>query len=158
MKNLIPTLLLTFGVLITATETSRAIAPFKKAFEEKYVKSSDNDDFKAAFKKGGCNVCHAKDQKKDWLNAYGLALAKNIPGSVKERLDKAKAEGAEASKAENEKLLEELKAAFEKAEETKSPSETTFGAMFKDHKLPTDEGARSVNDPEPAEGDAAKAK
>ena len=158
MKNLIPALLLTFGVLITATETSRAIAPFKKAFEEKYVKSSDNNDFKAAFKKGNCNVCHVQGQKKDWLNAYGLTLAKNIPGSVKERLDKAKAGGAEASKAENEKLLEELKAAFEKAEEAKSPSETTFGAMFKDHKLPTDEGARSVNDPDPEDGDAAKAK
>lgn len=148
--------MLSLAMLFSSLDSANALAPFKKAFDEKYVKPSENAEFQAAFKKGSCNVCHVKGKKKDWLNAYGLALAENIPGAAKERLDKAKAEGSEASKAENELLLKELKVAFKKSEAVKSPSGDLFGAMFKEHKLPTEKGAKSIYAPDPKEADEEK--
>ncbi|MEZ6061358.1 MAG: hypothetical protein R3C19_13520 [Planctomycetaceae bacterium] len=141
-------ILLSMAIIACTYRSADAISPFKKEFETKYVKSSDSDDFKAEFKKGSCNVCHVKGKKKDWLNAYGLQLAKRIPGEAKERLDVAKASGEDALKAENEALLEEVKKAFKEVESVKSPGGETFGAMFKDNRIPDAEGARSLYDPE----------
>ncbi len=135
-------------IFVTAVSVSAncvfAISPFKKAFDEKYVKSSDNEAFKAAYKKESCRVCHVKGKKYDWVNAYGLALAKKIPGNVKERLDQAKAVDKDALKAENEKLIEELKKAFKATESMKAPSGELFGKMLKEHRLPTADGAKSI--------------
>jgi len=131
-------------VLLAACSPVSAHSPFKKPFEEKYVASTDNDDFKAAFKKGSCNVCHVKGKKKDWLNGYGLSLAKHIPGIAQERLDKAKAESRDAYKAETEKLVEELKKALVKAEADKMKDGVSFGALLKEHKLPPEDGAKSL--------------
>ena len=39
--------------------------------------------------------CADQRKKKDWLNAYGLELAKVIPGNVKQRVDEAKQLGKE---------------------------------------------------------------
>ncbi|MDP7019951.1 MAG: hypothetical protein QGG36_29405, partial [Pirellulaceae bacterium] len=113
-------------------------------FDEKYVKNSGNDDFKAAYKKASCNVCHVKGKKKDWVNAYGLELAELIPGNAKQRLADAKKKGTEERAAENEKLVKELLAAFGKVAEKKSPGGKTYAEMFKSHELPTPDGAKST--------------
>ncbi len=124
--------------------TCSALAPFKKAFDDKYVKSSDNDALKAAFKTASCNTCHVKGKGKDWLNGFGVQLAKRIPGNAKDRLATAKDISTDAQKSENEKLLAELKKAFKGAESVKSPSGALFSALFADSALPTAEGAKSI--------------
>ena len=144
MKKQALALFLSLSTLFVAAKTSSALAPFKKAFDVQYVKSSDSDEFKADFKKLSCNTCHVKGKKKDWLNAYGKELAGLIPGNAKQRLDDGKAKGPDAKKAENAKLVQELKDAFPKVEEKKSPSGVTFGELFESHQLPTKEGAGSV--------------
>jgi hypothetical protein len=144
MKKKLLTLTLSIMVLSCATNTCRALAPFKKAFDEKYVKSSDNDALKAAFKSASCNTCHVKGKKKDWLNGYGVQLAKQISGNAKDRLAMAKAVSTDAQKSENEKLLKELKKAFNAAESAKSPSGPLFGALFSDSTLPSAAGAKSI--------------
>ncbi len=61
---------------------AHAIAPFKKEFEEKYVKKDSTDPkdvaFAAAVKKANCLVCHAKNaegkEDKKVRNEYGKAL------------------------------------------------------------------------------------
>ncbi len=121
-----------------------AVAQFKKPFEEKYVKDSGNEEFQQAFKKLSCNTCHVDDKKRDWVNAYGKALAELIPGNAKDRQDAAKEISAEARKAEDAKLVAELEAAFEKVEALKSPSGVTWGELFKSHMLPSDAGAESL--------------
>lgn len=135
---------LSLATLLLATNTSKALAPFKKGFDEKYVKPSDNDEFKAAFKKLSCNTCHVKGKKKDWLNAYGLELSRHVTGNAKQRLDEAKAKGTDEYTAENKRILKELQAAFTKAEAKKSPSGVPFGEVFESLKLPTDAGAGSA--------------
>lgn len=153
MKKPMFALLLSSTVLLIATSTSNALSPFKKAFDAKYVKSSDSDEFKSLFKKSSCNTCHVKGEKKDWLNAYGLSLAKQIQGNAKQRLATAKAAGTDALATENKKLLNELEHAFTKTEAVKSPSGELFIAMLKEHKLPTADGAKSVKAPAAEDSD-----
>ena len=131
-------------VLSCATNTCSALSPFKKAFDEKCIKSSGNDALKAAFKSASCNTCHVKGKKKDWLNGYGVQLAKIISGNAKDRLAMAKAVSSDAQKSENEKLLQELKKAFKTAETAKSPSGPLFGALISDSTLPSAAGAKSI--------------
>ena len=131
-------------LLLFATNTCDALGPFKKAFDKAYVKSTDDAAFKARFKKASCNTCHVKGKKKDWLNGYGLELAKRIPDNAKERLEKAKSTGADAKKAENEKLLKELRKAFNQTESAKTASGELFGRLLKEHRLPPPSGALSI--------------
>ena len=105
MKSSTVLVLAIVAVVSGVCSTGFAISPFKKAFDEKYVKSSDNSDFQAAFKKASCNTCHVKGEKKDVLNAYGLQLADLLEGNAKDRLDAAKEKGRDAKSAEEEKLL-----------------------------------------------------
>ena len=131
--------------LFVATD-AQALSPFKKAFDEKYVKPSGNADFQAAFKKAACNTCHVKGQEKEHVNAYGKSLADLIEGDAHDRLETAKKEGEEQGKAAEAKLLEELAAAFTKAEAAKSPAGKTYGEMFKAGELPTADGAVSLKE------------
>lgn len=125
-------LVLVFG----AVPNVFAMPSFKKAFDEKYVDEHPNAEFKAAAKKEACNVCHVKGEKKDVRNSYGDALAELIEGSAQERVKNA---GANKKDVEA-KLLEELKAAFEKTEaknvDEKDASSPTFGDLIKQGKLP----------------------
>jgi len=130
------------AMLVLFSSTSLALSPFKKSFDEKYVKNSGDAEFQTAFRKQGCYVCHVKGQKKEFVNAYGHELAKLIEGNAKERLDAARKNGKAAQKAEEEKILEELKAVFTKVETVKSPDGVTYGEMFKSHKLPALEGKK----------------
>lgn len=126
--------------------TATALPPFKKAFDQKYVKKSDDDAYKKAFKKAACYTCHVKGKKKDWLNLYGQELAKLVPGNAKQRLDEAKKKASNERKVENEKVRKELEVAFEKVGKLKSPSGVLYDELFKAHKLPTPKGAKSVKE------------
>ncbi|MBC8355270.1 MAG: hypothetical protein H8E66_25115 [Planctomycetes bacterium] len=131
-------------VLAAIPDAALAISPFKKAFDEQYVKNRGDEDFKTAFRKDGCYVCHVKKKKKDIVNHYGNELAKLIPGNVKERLDKARKDGRDAKTAEEEKTVKELAEAMKKVEGMKSPSGVTYGELFKSHQLPPHEGEFST--------------
>ncbi len=121
-----------------------ATTPFKKSFDEQYVKDSGNEEFQTAFRTAGCYVCHVKEKKKDVVNHYGNELAKLIPGNVQERLDEARKGGRDAKTAEEAKVLKELVDAMKKVEEMNSPSGVTYGELFKSHQLPPHEGEFST--------------
>ena len=141
--SIVLTALVALSVL---TGTASALAPFKKAFDQTYVKESDSDKYKSAFKKSGCYTCHVKGKKKDWLNLYGQELAKLVDGNAKQRLDEAKKKGSGERKAEDAKIKKELKLAFTKVGKVKSPSGVVYEELFKSHKLPTPEGAKSLKE------------
>jgi len=155
MKKAALFLIMGFVAISWCAGTVHAHATFKKPFEEKYVKSSTNADFKTGFRKAGCYVCHVKGKPKEWLNGYGLQLAKHLPGNAKERLAMAKAISRDAYKTESEKMLEELKEALKKAEKGKTKDGLLYGDLLKEEKLPTDEGARSLYDPPDEENEKA---
>jgi cytochrome c553 len=146
MKNrLIVVTCVAVVVSILGVSTTSAMTKFNKAFEAKYVKDSDSDDLKAAYKTAKCYTCHIKGEKsKEVRNAYGDALAELIPGDVKARLKAAsdagatKEESKELKSAEEDKILKELEEAFDKAEEIASPTGDTFGERIKAGKLPQD--------------------
>ena len=144
MKSKSLLLLALTAVTSLGTSAAFAISPFKKAFDEKYVKESGNEEFQAAFRKAGCYTCHVKDEKKDVVNAFGWELAQLIEGNAKDRTDAAREESSDAKKAEEEKLLKEFAAALQKVEAMKAPSGETYGELFKAHKLPTADGAKSI--------------
>jgi hypothetical protein len=114
-----------------------AIAPFKKAFQDKYVEGSGSEEFKAAFQKASCNVCHVKGKKKEERNEYGKALDELLEGNSNKRIMEAEKSGGVAGKdAETKKVLEELAKAFDKVAEMKSPTGETYGELIKANKLP----------------------
>src|SRR5690348_12436029 len=74
------TLVAAASVIGSTIKTALAIAPFKKEFDELYVKNSKNEEFVAAAKKANCLICHGKNaegkEDKKVRNAYGKALDK----------------------------------------------------------------------------------
>jgi hypothetical protein len=139
MKSLAFALVWAAGCFLVI-ETASAMPPFRKAFEDKYVKEQSNPAFEAAFKKALCNTCHVPAKPKTENNVYGQELAKLIEGSANERLKVAREKGAAQVEAENKKLLEELEAAFAKVEkiktDPKNESSPTFGERIKKGMLP----------------------
>lgn len=135
MKRICLALLCSVAVLAFSSNV-QALPPFKKAFSEKYVKTSDNADFQAAAKKASCNACHVKGEKKNVQNNYGTALNKLIEGDAKDRIAAAGKNGADAKKAETAKIMKELEAAFKKVEAMKSASGKTYGEILKSGNLP----------------------
>jgi hypothetical protein len=115
-----------------------AITPFTKAFEEKYVKDHPSEEFRTAFKKTRCNVCHVKGEPKTVSNEYGNELAKFIEGNAEERIKTARAENR--LKEEEEQLAKELEKAFAEVEKIKvnaaDPSSPTYGEIIRGGKLP----------------------
>ena len=117
---------------------ANAIAPFKKAFQKKYVDPSDNESFQDAFKKASCNSCHVKGEKKTVRNSYGDELAKLIDGDANARIKAAGKEGGSAArKSETEKVLQELEKAFDEVAKKKNKNGETYGEQLKQGKLPT---------------------
>ena len=114
-----------------------ALAPFKKAWQKKYLESHKNEKFVAEAKKAGCNVCHIKDSKvkKHYQNEYGQLINKLIKGDANKRKKEA-----EDSKAEMEKILKEFEAALDKVSKQKSNGGKgpTYGELIKEGKLPVD--------------------
>lgn len=126
-----------FVSLSFATEAS-AIPKFRKAFEEKYIKSGDHPELAPAFKEAACNLCHVKGKPKSVHNSYGEVLEELIDGNVKERLDAAKEIGSDEKKAEEARIVEEFIAVLPKAEEATGEDGETYGARIKAGKLPVD--------------------
>jgi hypothetical protein len=114
-----------FGTLLARIESAHAVAPFKKEFDEKYVKKNPSTPeeiaLAAAAKEAKCNVCH-KGTKKTDRNAYGNALDS--------LLDK-KTDMKDAAK---------IRDALDKVADMKSnpndPNSPTFGELIRQGKLP----------------------
>ena len=117
--------------------SAKAIAPFKKAFQTKYVNPSDNASLKAAFKKASCNTCHVKGKKKTTRNAYGEELSKLIEGNANKRIKEAGKDGKDARKAMQAQILKELDEVFDKV--GKMPSgdgEPSYDDLIQSGQLP----------------------
>jgi cytochrome c2 len=124
MKNFCLLVLCGFvvGTLLARIESAFAVAPFKKEFEEKYVKkdpaSPAEKALAAAVAEAKCNVCHVGKSKKD-RNAYGEALNALLDRKT-DMKDTAKIQAA----------LNTV------AEQKSSPDAPTFGELIKQGKLP----------------------
>ena len=66
-----------------------------------------------------------------------------VEGNAKKRLAAHK-KGSDEYKAEEKKLGKELQIAFDKVAKMKSPDGVKYGEMFKAHKFPKPDGAKSV--------------
>jgi hypothetical protein len=117
----------------------QALAPFKKAFQEKYVDGSSSEEFKEAFKKASCNTCHLKGKKKEERNAYGEELAKLIEGDANQRIKQAGEIDDATKKAETDKVLAELEQAFEKVAKMEAAAGETYGDRIQAGKLPLEQ-------------------
>jgi hypothetical protein len=139
MKKFVSLFLIAVALVIGATPSAQALAPFKKAFQEKYVDGSDSEELKAAFKKESCNTCHLKGKKKEERNAYGDELEKLIEGNADERIKAArKAHGDAGVEEETAKILEELKKAFEEVAKKEDKNGEKYGDRIAAGKLPID--------------------
>ncbi len=127
MKKLCVLLVTGFAVAMLLTPQAGAVPAFKKKFEAKYSKKSKNEEFEAAVKKAGCNVCHIKGKKKTERNEYGLALSKLL-----KKKDFTTAKIKEDPKAADKKMEE----GFTKVEKMKNKAGKTFGELLKAGKLP----------------------
>ncbi len=110
-----------------------AIDEFSKQWKAHYVGEGASEDFVAAVKAAGCNVCHVKGGKKTERNEYGKA--------VKEFLDK-KDFPKDFIKENPEKVKEMIVAGLEKAGEKKSSDGKTFAEKIKAGMLPAAEAAQ----------------
>ncbi len=135
--------------------TARAIPPFLKEFEAKYVKPDSADEKEktlatavANAKTGKCFVCHAVGQEKKVRNDYGKQLSMLL------KKDNFKAERlqAEADKAKAEIIAALDAVAAMKSGDDKSP---TFGERIAQGKLPG--GDPPAAPPAPAPGTPAPA-
>ena len=138
--------------LALAAPPARALAPFKKAFQDKYVNKSDKEELKAAFKKAGCNTCHIRGEEKSKRNAYGDELAKLIEGDANQRIKDAGKESDAARKAMQKTILKELDKAFDEVAKLESPSKVLYADLLKEGKLPIeDTGKEGADDQEDSE-------
>jgi hypothetical protein len=135
-------LLVALGLWVGLSQGSaRAIPPFKKEFDAKYVKADSTEEADKALAKAvdkvKCNTCHlGKDKKK--RNTYGEQLA--------ELLDKK--EDAK-NKEKIQKALETVSALKIDPEKDDSP---TFGDLLKAGKLPlTEDEAKAAAETEEEE-------
>jgi cytochrome c553 len=130
MKKIVWTVLAGIFVLGVSLDAAQAIAPFKKEFDEKYVKkgSADPKDqaFEAAVKKANCLVCHAKNaegkEDKKIRNAYGKALDVLLDKKTDAK-DVAKIQGA-------------LDTVAKEKSNPDDPNSPTFGDLIASGKLP----------------------
>jgi hypothetical protein len=122
------------AVIGTKLPEARALPPFFKEFEAKYVKAEATDDKDKAFaalvkNTAKCNVCHVAGQEKKARNAYGQKLSTLL------KKDNFK---ADRLKAEPEKATAEIVAALEAVAAMKSGDDNspTFGELIAQGKLP----------------------
>jgi cytochrome c2 len=113
------------GTLLARIESAYGVAPFKKQFEEKYVKKDpstpEEKALAAAVTKAKCNICHVGKKKKD-RNAYGNAL-----DVLLDRKTDAK------NTAKIQAALDQVAAMKSNPDDPNSP---TFGELIKQGKLP----------------------
>lgn len=126
--------------LFSIVPSATAIAPFRKAFVDKYAQELQNPVFADAVKKAGCNVCHQpnEDNDKGLRNAYGEELAKLVPGNANQRINAARENGTAAQRDETEKVLAEFAEALGKVEALPAPAGGTFLQRIQGGNLPVD--------------------
>ena len=130
-------LLLITAVVVLSTTSAYALPPFKGAFDEKYVKKSDSEDLKAAFKAQSCNVCHVKGKKKNVQNRYGHELHEVLEDMLKEaKIEKGPKDLAKDAEGKKQ-LLEMLGKAFDAVAKMKAKNGTTYGEILKGGQLPS---------------------
>lgn len=129
-------LIVATAVVAFTTTSAHALPPFKKAFEEKYVKASENDDLKAAFKTESCNVCHVKGKKKNVQNRYGHEIHEVLEDMLKEaKITKGPKDLAKDADGKKQ-LMEMLGKAFDAVAKKKAKNGTTYEEILKGGKLP----------------------
>ena len=122
-------------LLVVGSSTDAwAIREFKKAFKERYVRTSEHAQLETHFKKVGCYTCHIKGEKKEARNDYGEALSQFIEGDAGERLKAAKQDNRR--KEELAAVEAELQQAFEQVEKLKHPCGETYGEIIASGRLP----------------------
>ena len=113
------------GALLGQIESARAVDPFKKEFEAKYVKKDpatpEEQALAAAVQKAKCNVCHVGTNKKK-RNAYGDALDAYLDRKTDLK-----------NKAKIQEALDKVAGEKSKPGDPNSP---TFGDLIKQGKLP----------------------
>lgn len=111
--------------LVFSSQTARAISPFLRAFEAKYVKADSQDPKDVAFAEAvaaaKCNVCHAGATKAK-RNPYGVELAILLDMET---------DGDNA-----EKIAQSLDAVAKKRVKPDDPKSLTFGDLIQQGKLP----------------------
>lgn len=155
----LPALALLFAASSFAP-AAHALPPWKPKFKTMFVDKGPAS-LKKAFANnviGSCKVCHTNGKPKSVRNPFGVALDKEIPGKAADRLKKAAKDGADAKKAMQKKIDEELLAALKKVLKQKSPSGGgTYGERIKAGKLPFVPGEKgaavnTLTEKEKAEG------
>lgn len=119
--------------LVAHASIARAIPPFFKEFQAKYIKADATDEKEKAFatlvtQTAKCNVCHVGTDKK-MRNAYGQKLSELL------KKDNFK---AERLKDEADKCKAEMNAAFDAVAAMKSGDDAspTFAQLIAEGKLP----------------------
>jgi hypothetical protein len=122
----LPPVIATLAALLVLSSPVLAYPPFKKAFEDRYVKGG-SPELKKAFEVAGCNACHVTGAtSKQEKNLFGSELDRLLT-NVARRLK------TEEGKAE---VLKELEAAFDKVEQMKSPTGETWAERIRAARLP----------------------
>lgn len=123
MRNVFCVAVVAGALVLASAEPVRAMPPFKKAFDAKYVKPDSADAAEKAFaeaaKKVNCNVCHAGTNKK-MRNDYGKAVGEFVKKTEKDPA----------------KITEGLEAAAKVKVKPDDPGSKTFGELIAEGKLP----------------------
>jgi hypothetical protein len=113
------------AMLALGVDSARAIPPFKKEFDAKYVKKESNDPNEKALAQAvervKCNVCH-KGKDKKMRNSYGEELAK--------LLDK------QTDAKDPQKIQEALEKVAQMRSDANNDNSPTYGDLLKQGKLP----------------------
>src|SRR5262249_21964585 len=116
-------------VLGLSLNGSFARPPYKKEFDEKYVKKDSTDPAEKALatavEGAKCNVCHGKNAEgkddKKVRNSYAQAICKHVMNNEKD----------------NQKIIDALDSAAKEKSKADYPSSPTFGDLIKGGKLPS---------------------
>jgi hypothetical protein len=114
--------------------SASGLTQFRKAFQQRFVDTSKNAEFKAQFRRAGCFICHEKGTNRKLRNAFGQDLAKRIDGEAQERLKEASQNGTQ--QAEIEKLLDEFQAALDQVTKIDAGNGETYGERITRGELP----------------------
>jgi hypothetical protein len=121
----------------------QAFPPFKKEFENLYVKAepatAEEKALKEAAETNKCGICHTgpEGKNKKVRNTYGKAISKLIP-------EPKNKEAMDALKKNPEKIKEILEKAAKEPSDPKDPTSPTFGDLIKEGKLPGKEVAEDA--------------
>jgi hypothetical protein len=126
-----------FAVAVASLNVKPVLAfpPFKKEFDNLYVKENPATDAEKSLKEAAtaakCGICHTgpEGKNKKVRNTYGKAITKLIP-------DPTDKEAVDALKKDPVKIKELLEKAAKEHSDANDPNSQTFGDLIKEGKLP----------------------